>query len=134
MISEQNSFLGRIQGIVFADIRDISRRPAYIFSLVFFSCAIYFSKDMAFFAFDKRFALIQEIGLSCLLVSTFWISYLASLIGVNQELETKTIYTLLSKPLTRGDFIISKYVSIFGLSLLANLFLSLILLEPKSAA
>jgi ABC-type transport system involved in multi-copper enzyme maturation permease subunit len=90
-------------------------RDRILYLLLFFAAlSILFSRVLAFLTVGDRTKIIKDVGLAS--ISLFG-ALMAILIGtglVTKEIEKRTIFTLISKPLRRHDFLLGKF---FGLVL-----------------
>ncbi len=92
----------------------------FVFSLFF----IFFSRIISMLVVADEVKALKDLGLSVIEVFTILTSIL---VGVNffyKEKEKKTIYNILSKPVTREEFLVGKF---FGISLM--LLVSLLILS-----
>jgi ABC-type transport system involved in multi-copper enzyme maturation permease subunit len=110
-------------------------RDRILYLLLFFAAVcIIFSRILALLAVGDRAKIITDVGLASL--SVFGV-LMAVLIGtglVYKEIDKRTIYTLLSKPIQRYQFLLGKYLGLLltlavMLALMALIFLVLILLH-----
>lgn len=110
-------------------------RDRILYLLLFFAAvSIIFSRVLAILAVGDRAKIITDVGLASL--SVFG-TLMAILIGtglVYKEIDKRTIYTLLSKPIQRYQFLLGKYLGLLltllvMLVLMALIFLVLILLH-----
>jgi len=111
---------GAVAAIAANTVRDAVRnRVLYI--LVFFSLAmIGTSVLLATLSYVERERILQDVGLAAI---RFFGAAIAIFMGVgliHREVERRTIYTILSKPVTRARFLLGKY-----LGLVATLWLQL---------
>lgn len=99
-------------------------RDRILYLLLFFAAiCIIFSRILALLTVGDRAKIITDVGLASL--SLFGV-LMAILIGtglVYKEIDKRTIYTLLSKPIQRYQFLLGKY-----LGLLLTLFVMLVLM------
>ena len=99
-------------------------RDRILYLLLFFAAlCIIFSRILALLTVGDRSKIIMDVGLASL--SVFGV-LMAILIGtglVYKEIDKRTIYTLLSKPIQRYQFLLGKY-----LGLLLTLFVMLMLM------
>lgn len=72
--------------------------------------------------------LLREIGLSTLFLSSLFIAIFSASGAVAQELENKTIATVLSKPVQRPIFIIAKFFGVAAAVILAHYICTIALL------
>jgi ABC-type transport system involved in multi-copper enzyme maturation permease subunit len=90
-------------------------RDRILYLLLFFAAtAILFSRVLALLTVGDRMKIVKDVGLAS--ISLFG-ALMAILIGtglVYKEIEKRTIFTLLSKPIRRTEFLLGKY---FGLVL-----------------
>lgn len=90
-------------------------RDRILYLLLFFAAtAILFSRVLALLTVGDRMKIVKDVGLAS--ISLFG-ALMAILIGtglVYKEIEKRTIFTLLSKPIRRSEFLLGKY---FGLVL-----------------
>jgi ABC-type transport system involved in multi-copper enzyme maturation permease subunit len=90
-------------------------RDRILYLLLFFAAtAILFSRVLALLTVGDRMKIIKDVGLAS--ISLFG-ALMAILIGtglVYKEIEKRTIFTLISKPIRRSEFLLGKY---FGLVL-----------------
>ncbi len=99
-------------------------RDRILYLLLFFTAVcIIFSRVLALLAVGDRVKIITDVGLASL--SIFGV-LMAILIGtglVYKEIDKRTIYTILSKPIHRYQFLLGKY-----LGLVLTLFIMLVLM------
>jgi ABC-type transport system involved in multi-copper enzyme maturation permease subunit len=107
--------IGAIAGITFKE----AKRDRVLYLLFFFAAAaILASRVLAILTVGDRVKIIKDVGLSS--ISLFGV-LMAVLIGtslVYKEIDKKTIFILLSKPLHRAEFILGKFLGLV-LTLLA---------------
>ncbi len=110
----------QIRAIAVNTVRDAVRNKV-LYILVFFSLVmIGTSALLATLSYVERERILQDVGLSAI---RFFGAAIAIFMGVgliHRELERRTIYTILSKPVTRTQFLAGKY-----LGLVATLWLQL---------
>jgi len=114
----------KIRAIAFNTFRE-AIRDRILYLLLFFAIVfIAFSRVLALLTVGDRIKIIKDVGLASL---SFFGALMAILMGtglVYKEIDKKTIYTLLAKPIQRSQFILGKY---FGL--LLTLFIMLLLMS-----
>ncbi len=90
------------------------RQPIYavIISLALFMFII--SPSIVMYSLDEDIKFLREIGLSTLFLAGLFIAIFSATGAVTEEIESKTITTVLSKPVSRPTFIIGKF---FGVTL-----------------
>ncbi len=107
-------------------------RDRILYLLLFFAAAsLIFSRLLALLTVGDRVKIIKDVGLASL---SLFGALMAILMGtglVYKEIDKKTIYTLLSKPLHRYQFLLGKYLGLFltllvMLSLMSLIFLAIV--------
>jgi ABC-type transport system involved in multi-copper enzyme maturation permease subunit len=88
-------------------------RQRVLYALIFFTVALLlFSFFLGQLSFGADTKIIKDVGLASIM---FLGAMLAIFIGVglvHREIERRTIYTILSKPVTRTEFLIGKFVGL----------------------
>jgi ABC-type transport system involved in multi-copper enzyme maturation permease subunit len=101
--------IGAIAGIAFKE----AKRDRILYLLFFFAAlGIIASRVLAILTVGDRIKIIKDVGLAS--ISIFGL-LMAILIGtglVYKEIDKKTIYTLLAKPLRRSEFILGKFLGL----------------------
>jgi ABC-type transport system involved in multi-copper enzyme maturation permease subunit len=117
--------IGAIAGITFKE----AKRDRILYLLFFFAAlGIIASRVLAILTVGDRIKIIKDVGLAS--ISVFGI-LMAILIGtglVYTEIDQKTIYTLLSKPLHRAEFILGKFLGLVLTLFVMTLAMALIFL------
>ena len=88
------------------------RQPIYAVIIVFALLLFIISPSITMFTMDDDIKLLREIGLSTLFLAGLFIAIFAAAGAVTEEIESKTITTILSKPVGRGTFIIGKFAGV----------------------
>jgi ABC-type transport system involved in multi-copper enzyme maturation permease subunit len=104
-------------------------RDRILYLLLFFAAVFtVFSRLLALLTVGDRIKIIKDVGLSSL---SLFGALMAILMGtglVYKEIDKKTIYTLLSKPIQRYQFILGKFLGLVLTLFLMLLAMSLIYL------
>lgn len=100
-------------------------RDRILYLLLFFAVAsLTFSRLLALLTIGDRVKIIKDVGLASISLFGVLMAILMGTSLVYKEIDKKTIYTLLSKPITRFQFLLGKF---FGLIL--TLFIMLFLMS-----
>ena len=114
-----------IAGITFKE----AKRDRVLYLLFFFAAlGIVASRVLALLTVGDRIKIIKDVGLAS--ISLFGV-LMAILIGtglVYKEIDKKTIFTLLAKPLHRAEFILGKFLGLVLTLFVMTVFMSLIFL------
>ena len=96
------------------------RQPIYAVILTSAILLFLISPSIAMYTLDDDVKLLRELGLSTLFLTGLFISIFSATGAVTEEIETKTITTILSKPIGRPTFIIGKFLGVAAAVALAH--------------
>jgi ABC-type transport system involved in multi-copper enzyme maturation permease subunit len=95
-------------------------RDKILYNLVFFSLIIMgVSSFFGQLTLGSRVKIIQDVGLASMSVFGLLIAIFVGIGLVYKEIQRRTIYTLLAKPISRGEFLVGKYLGLM-LTILLN--------------
>jgi ABC-type transport system involved in multi-copper enzyme maturation permease subunit len=101
--------IGAIAGITFKE----AKRDRVLYLLFFFAAlGIVASRVLAILTVGDRIKIIKDVGLASIAVFGVLMAILIGTGLVYKEIDKKTIYTLLSKPLYRAEFILGKFLGL----------------------
>lgn len=98
--------------IALATTKEAMRQPVFSILLVLSILIICVNYYVPFFSLGEDTKMFIDCGLATILFSTLLLSIWTASISVAEEIEGKTAMTLLSKPITRRQFVVGKYVGI----------------------
>jgi ABC-type transport system involved in multi-copper enzyme maturation permease subunit len=98
--------------IALATTKEAMRQPVFSILLVLSILIICINYYVPFFSLGEDTKMFIDCGLATILFSTLLLSIWTASISVAEEIEGKTAMTLLSKPITRRQFVVGKYVGI----------------------
>ena len=98
-------------------VRDRVLYNLIVFVLLITACAIFLGELTA----GKEARTIVNLGLSAMLFFGVFIAIFVGVGLVSKEIEKRTLYTIFSKPIGRGEFIIGKYLGLL-VTLAVNIF------------
>ena len=107
---------------------EILRQPVY--SIIILAALLLFilSPSIAMYTMDDDNKLLREIGLSTLFLAGLFIAIFSASGAVAEEIESKTISTVLTKPIQRPIFIIAKFFGVAAAVALAHYICTIALL------
>lgn len=94
----------------------------FIFGLILLGGSNYFAK----FTFQEELKFLKDLGYAAISLTGLLIALLGSAQLIPAELERRTLYTVLSKPVRRVEFIVGKYLGLVFLLTLMITLMSLI--------
>jgi hypothetical protein len=110
--------------VALAAFREGVRQPMFwligLTSVVVFLVAIV----LPYFTFGDDFKMMKQICFDVTMLSALVFGVLAASISIHEEIEGRTAVTLMSKPVTRRQFLIGKYLGILMAALCLTLFIS----------
>jgi ABC-type transport system involved in multi-copper enzyme maturation permease subunit len=90
-------------------------RSKLLYTLFFFALVlICASMILANISYVERNRILQDIGLASIRFFSVAIAIFVGVGLIHKEVERRTVYTILSKPLSRGEFLLGKYVGLVG--------------------
>ncbi|MCH7558381.1 MAG: hypothetical protein IIB56_13125 [Planctomycetes bacterium] len=107
---------------------EILRQPVYAIIIVAALFLFFISPSLTMYTMSDDNKLLREIGLSTLFLSSLFIAIFSASGAVAQELENKTIMTVLTKPVQRPIFIIAKFFGVAAAVVLAHYICTIALL------
>jgi len=96
------------------------RQPIYGVILAFSLFLFILSPSITMYSLDEDIKLLREIGLSTLFITGLFIAIFSAASAVTEEIESKTITTVLSKPIGRPTFIFGKFLGVAAAVALAH--------------
>jgi ABC-2 type transport system permease protein len=104
------------------------RQPIYAVIVISGLILLFISPSVTMYTLDEDIKLLRELGLSTLFLSGLFIAIFSAAGAVTEEIETKTITTVLSKPVSRSVFILGKFFGVVTAVALAHFILTLAML------
>jgi ABC-type transport system involved in multi-copper enzyme maturation permease subunit len=104
------------------------RQPIYALLLLLGAALIGLSPLFAMFTYLENIRLVKDMGLSTILVTGLLLAAFSATNVISEEIENRTVLTLLAKPLARWQFIVGKFLGMSAGILLATYLLGVVLL------
>jgi hypothetical protein len=79
-----------------------------------------------YFTFGEDLKMVKELGYDIIMLSSVVFGVLAASVSISEEIEGRTAITLMSKPVSRRQFLIGKFTGILLASLLMTALLSVV--------
>jgi ABC-type transport system involved in multi-copper enzyme maturation permease subunit len=96
------------------------RQPIYAVIIIFSLLLMLLAPAISMYTLDEDIKLLRELGLSTLFLAGLFISVFAATGAITEEIESGTITTILSKPISRPAFVVGKFVGISAAVILAH--------------
>lgn len=104
------------------------RRPVYAIIIIAALLLLFISPSLTMYTMSDDNKLLRELGLSTLFLTSLFIAIFSASGAVAEEIENKTITTVLSKPVQRPIFIIAKFIGVALTVILAHYICTIALL------
>lgn len=95
-----------------ATTKEAVRQPLFLLMLAMGILLIVVNTFLPFFSLGEDIKMLKDCGLATILISGLLLAIWTSSTSIASEIEGKTAMTLLSKPITRRQFIVGKYIGI----------------------
>jgi ABC-2 type transport system permease protein len=112
----------RIAAITSNTFTELVRLKVFYFLLIFALLLIANSVFMARLSFQQEFQVLKDVSLGAMSIFTSLLAIVATAQLLPRDLEDRTIYTILAKPVPRYEYLIGKLAGVLlllGLSILA---------------
>ena len=112
--------MGRVATIALNTFRE-SLRDRILYNLLFFALLLMgFSVLLGDFTIAEQKKIVTDLGLAAINLVGVAIAIFVGIGLVSKEIERRTIYTIMARPISRSQFILGKYLGL-ALTLLVNL-------------
>jgi len=117
---------------------ELVRQKVFYFLLIFALIVIGNSAFLAKFSFQEEFQMLKDVALGAMSVFLCLLAILATAMLLPRDLEDRTIFTILSKPVPRYEYLLGKLLGVVILLTVSTLimgvlFLGVLLLREQNA-
>ncbi|MFL5242458.1 MAG: ABC transporter permease [Gemmataceae bacterium] len=109
--------------VALAAFREGLRQPMFYLLAAVAMGLMVLAPFIPYFTFDEDFKMMQELGFDTIMLLPLLMGVIAASMSISEEIEGRTAITLMSKPVSRRQFLLGKFAGI----LLATLVLTAIL-------
>jgi ABC-type Na+ efflux pump permease subunit len=129
--------LQRVFAITSNTLTDLTRQKVFYVLLAFALLLIGSSVFMARFSFQQEFQILKDISLGAMSIFTSVLAIVGTARLIPQDIEDRTVYTILAKPVSRFEYLLGKLVGVFlllGISVLimSAMFLAVLYLREQA--
>lgn len=114
----------RISAIASNTLIDLTRQRVFYFVLIFALMLIGSSVFMARFSFQQEFQILKDVSLGTISILTSLLAILATARLIPQDIEDRTAYTILAKPVPRFEYLLGKLAGVLALLAIGTLIMS----------
>ena len=129
--------LARVAAIASNTLLGLARERVFWFLLVFALLLIASSVVLVRFSFQDQFQMLKDVSLGAMSVFSSLLAVLATASLLPRDLEERTLYTLLAKPVGRGEYLVGKFLGVallltLALALMGALFFALLFVRGRA--
>ena len=103
----------RISAIATNTLTELARQKVFYILLLFALVLIGSSVFIARFTFQQEFQILKDISLGAMSIFTSLLAVVATARLISQDVEDRTIYTILAKPVPRFEYVLGKLAGVF---------------------
>lgn len=103
---------GRVFAIAGNTFRDLVRQKVFYFMLVFALILIGASLALVTISFQGHLQTIMDVSLGAISVFTMLLAVLSSAMLLPKDMEDRTLYTILAKPVARFEYLLGKLLGV----------------------
>jgi len=127
----------RIQAIGAATWTELVRLKVFYFLVIFALLVIGNSFFLARFSFEEEFQMLKDIALGAMSIFSSLLAILATATLLPKDVEDRTIYTILAKPVSRTEYLLGKLAGVFlllalSVMLMGAVFAGVLLLRTEA--
>src|SRR2546422_10460367 len=100
--------LSRVLAITSNTLTELTRLKVFYVLLVFGLLLIGSSIFMAQFSFQQEFQILKDVSLGAISIFTSLLAIVATARMLPQDIEDRTVYTILAKPVPRFEYVLGK--------------------------
>src|SRR5215211_9000257 len=112
---------GRIAAITSNTLTELTRLKVFYVLLVFGLLLIGSSAFMAQFSFQQEFQILKDVSLGAISIFTSLLAIVATARLLPQDIEDRTVYTILAKPVPRFEYLLGKIAGVLLLLAISTL-------------
>jgi ABC-type Na+ efflux pump permease subunit len=116
--------LARVFAITANTLTELTRLKVFYVLLIFALLLIGSSVFMARFTFQQEFQILKDISLGAMSIFTSLLAIIATARLIPQDIEDRTVYTILAKPVPRFEYIAGKLAGVLLLLAISTLVMS----------
>src|SRR5213079_3057290 len=120
--------IARVCAITGNTLTDLTRQKVFYVLLIFALVLIGSSVFLARFTFQQEFQILKDVSLGAMSIFTSLLAILAAARLIPQDIEDRTIYTILAKPVPRFEYVLGKLCGILLLLALSLVVMSALFL------
>src|SRR6202011_593715 len=104
--------LARVLAITTNTLTDLTRQKVFYVLLIFALLLIGSSVFMARLTFQQEFQILKDVSLGAMSIFTSLLAIVATARLIPQDIEDRTVYTILAKPVPRFEYLLGKLMGV----------------------
>lgn len=116
-VTHQKFSLKRIRAIASNTFLELVRQKVFSFMILFAALGIGASFVASSWKFQEQFQVVKDVSLGAMSVFSWLLATLATAIVIPKDIEERTLYTILAKPVSRLEYLLGKLFGVLGLLL-----------------
>lgn len=111
--------LSRVWALALNTLTELTRQKIFYFLLLFALLIIGNSAFAARFSFAEEFQMLKDVALGAMSIFSSLLAILATAMLLPRDIEDRTLYTILAKPVPRFEYLLGKLAGVLFLLLIA---------------
>ena len=111
--------LSRVTAIASNTLLELVRLKVFYFLLLFALLIIGSSFFTSKFTFQEQFQVLKDVSLGAMSIFTWLLAVLATAMLLPKDIEDRTLYTILAKPVPRFEYLLGKFLGVLFLLFIA---------------
>jgi len=111
--------LSRVTAISSNTLLELVRLKVFYFMLLFALLIIGSSAFTAKFSFQEQFQVLKDVSLGAMSIFTWLLAVLSTAMLLPKDIEDRTLYTILAKPVPRFEYLLGKFLGVLLLLFIA---------------
>jgi ABC-type Na+ efflux pump permease subunit len=116
--------IARIFAITINTLTELTRQKVFYVLLIFALVLIGSSAFLARFTFQQEFQILKDVSLGAMSIFTSLLAIVATARLIPQDVEDRTVYTILAKPVPRFEYLLGKLSGVLLLLAISVLLMS----------
>ena len=114
----------RIAAIASNTLLELIRLKVFYFMLLFALLIIGSSAFVVKFSFQEQFQVLKDVALGAMSIFTWLLAVLSTALLLPKDIEERTLYTILAKPVPRLEYLLGKLLGVLALLFIATALMS----------
>jgi ABC-2 type transport system permease protein len=116
----------RVRAVAANTLLELIRLKVFYFMLLFALLIIGASAFVVKFTFQEQFQVLKDVALGAMSIFTWLLAVLSTAFLLPKDIEDRTLYTILAKPVPRFEYLLGKLLGVLALLLVAISLMSIL--------